>query len=281
MERDTVYYKSLGNLNNQGVILSGGGEPLLHPKFIETVKLIKSCGIKIGVNSNCLALDREQAIAIAENCEYFRISLDAGDAELYQKTHGMDKYSFQKVIDNIHMMAEVKHQINSNLSLGTGFLTNKETISQMENFVKLSKECGAGFAQFRPYQEDMTDITERYNKIKSTYEDEDFKVSASIQKYFNFNNGKNKIYDKCRGMFFSTVITANARVYACLHHRQNDDYLIGDLRQKKLEQIWNSYMKWYIYDTIDVQMCPSFCRNDSINNALFSLSQLKFHKEFL
>ena len=274
--------KSLNALNNQGVILSGGGEPLLHPYFKETVKLIKSYGMKIGVNSNCLALDKEKAVAIAENCEYFRISLDAGDANLYRKTHGMDESNFQRVVSNIHMMAKVKQEINSNLSLGTGFLTSEETVSQMDEFVKLSKKCSVHFAQFRPFQEDMTDITEKYNQIKAKYQDDNFKVLASLQKYSNFGKGRRKTYDKCRGMFFSTVITANARVYACLHHRQNDDYLIGDMRQgKTLDQIWNSYMKWYRYDTIDVQKCPSFCRNDSTNNILFNLSKKVIHKEFL
>jgi len=40
-------------------------------------------------------------------------------------------------------------------------------------------------------------------------------------------------------------------------------------------------MKWYRYDMIDVQKCPSFCRNDHINNTLASLDGKTFHKEFL
>jgi MoaA/NifB/PqqE/SkfB family radical SAM enzyme len=274
--------KSLSALNNRGVILSGGGEPLLHPRFIETVQLLKSYNIKIGVNSNCLALDKDKAVVIAENCDYFRVSLDAGNAYLYKKTHGMDESSFQKVIENIRLMVEVKRKLGSRLSFGTGFLTSHETVDHMEAFVCLSKECGVDFAQFRPFQEDMTDITEKYKQLKSIYEANNFKVLSSLQKYNNFNKGKAKGYDKCRGMFFSTVITANARLYACLHYRQNDDYLIGDLRQgKTLEQIWSSYKKWYLYDTIDVHNCPSFCRNDCINMLLFNLSKTKFHNAFL
>jgi MoaA/NifB/PqqE/SkfB family radical SAM enzyme len=274
--------KSLSVLNNRGVILSGGGEPLLYPHFIETVRLLKSYNMKIGVNSNCLALDKEKAIVIAENCEYFRISLDAGNASLYKKTHGMDEYSFQKVVENIQLMVEVKRKMNSKLSFGTGFLTSQETMDQMEEFVCLSKDCGVDYAHFRPFQDDMTDIVEKYKQLKSLYEDKNFKVLASLHKYNNFNKGKVKAYDKCRGMFFSTVITANARLYACLHYRQNDDYLIGDLRQgKSLEQIWGSYRKWYLYDMINVQNCPSFCRNDCSNILLFNLSKTKFHNEFL
>ncbi len=48
-------------------------------------------------------------------------------------------------------MAAIKQKTSSSLSQETGFLTNKETVPQMESFVKLSKECGVDFAQFRPF----------------------------------------------------------------------------------------------------------------------------------
>jgi len=172
----------LNELGNQGVILSGGGEPLLHPYFLESVEVFKSYGIKIGVNSNGLMLDEKKAMAIASNCDYLRISLDAGDAALYKKTHGMDENNFLNVVENIKMMAEVKRGINSLLSFGTGFLTNKDTISQMEMFVLLSKKCGVDFAQFRPYKEDTTVIMKEYEMLKK-YQSENFMITASIQKY--------------------------------------------------------------------------------------------------
>lgn len=272
----------LQELDCKGVILSGGGEPLLHPRFIQTLDLLKQKGVKIGVNTNGLALDQAKAEAIAKYCEYCRISLDCGEAKLYQETHGMDEKAFAAVLDNIRLLANVKQKTGLSLRLGTGFLTNKETTGQMESFVKLSKECGVDFAQFRPFQEDTTDISERYEQLKAQYEDERFSVLASLQKYRAFKKGRTKPYDRCRGMFFSTVITANARVYACLHHRQDPRYLIGDMREgKSLVQIWNSYRKWQVFEAIDVQGCPAFCRNDAINRTLAGLDEKVFHREFL
>jgi len=276
--------EGLQELNGQGVILSGGGEPLLHPNFIEAVGLLRSHGLKVGINSNCLSLNEDIAVAIARDCEYFRVSLDAGDASMYRQTHGMNEESFGKVINNIKMMARVKDEMGSKLSFGTGFLTSEQTIGQMEAFVRLSKDCGADFAQFRPYQNDLTDVTDQYHDIKRRYESEGFKVLASTQKYSMIGAMERKAYDKCRGMFFSTVITANARMYACLHHRQNDAFLIGDMREgqgKTLSQIWNSHKKWYVYETIDVKHCPLNCRNDSINGTLHNMSMKVAHSEFL
>lgn len=272
----------LQELDCKGVILSGGGEPLLHPLFIQTIALLRGKGLQIGVNTNCLALNQEQAEAIAKYCKYCRISLDSGDAKLYRKTHGMDTRAFDNVLENIRLLAAVKKREGTLLSLGTGFLTSKETAGQMECFVKLSKECGVDFAQFRPFQEDTTDVLEEYARLKKIYDDDGFRVLASQQKYGAFKGGKAKLYDHCRGMFFSTVITANARVYACLHHRQDPRYLIGDMREgNSLAAIWNSYQKWKVFEQINVQGCPAFCRNDAINRTLDGLSKKVFHQEFL
>ena len=268
-------------LGNEGIIISGGGEPLLHNKFIQTLYFIRQQGMKIGVNSNGLALTEEIAIAIAETCEYFRISLDAGTSSIYHYTHGMNEDCFKKVVANLHLMASVKENLKSNISFSTGFLTNLQTIDDMEAFIQVSKNAGVGAAQFRPFQDDTTNISESYIRLKEKYENENFKVLYSKQKYEEFNTIQERGYSKCRGMFFSTVITANARMYACIHHRQNPQYLICDIRNgESLIDMWN-YKKWMVYHEIDVSKCPRLCRNDSFNKVLERLDENIPHKEFL
>jgi hypothetical protein len=153
----------------------------------------------------------------------------------------------------------------------------------MEAFVKAAKEYGACAAQFRPFTGDSADISEEYKRLKEKYEDDDFKVLASLQKYCKFEDIAPRTYDRCRGMFFSTVVTADAKMFACLHHRQDPDYLIGDMRGegKTLEEVWNSYIKWMVYESIDVSICPPFCRNDSFNGVLAELDKDMIHKEFM
>ncbi|MDR2478030.1 MAG: radical SAM protein, partial [Treponema sp.] len=80
--------KSLADIDCKGVILSGGGEPLISPFFIYTVERLRLHGIKVGLNSNGLALDNDKIDMILKHCEYFRISLDAASPEMYKKTHG-------------------------------------------------------------------------------------------------------------------------------------------------------------------------------------------------
>jgi MoaA/NifB/PqqE/SkfB family radical SAM enzyme len=265
----------------KSIIISGGGEPLLHPNFSEILYYIKGKGLKIGLNSNGLALDSEKSKAIIDCCSYFRISLDAGTAEMYKITHGMNGDSFNHVIENIKMFSSMKKALKSEISFGTGFLTSEETKVDIFNFFKLSKDCGVDFAQLRPFTGDFTPIINELNKARELFEDKNFKLAASVHKYSRFNDEEKRPYDKCYGMFFNTVVTANFKVFACLHHRQNSKYFLGDLNDTTMKEIWNSSRIREVFGNIDCNDCPYFCRNDDINRTLDNIYKPIYHKEFL
>lgn len=273
---------SLADMGNKGVILSGGGEPLISPHFAYAVEKLRKCGMRLGLNSNGLALTRELAELIVDNCEYFRISLDAASPKLYQQTHGMPASAFQKTVENIKMFSQVKKERKSGISFGAGFLTSQDTAEEMEDFLILMKDSGADFAQFRPFTGDMYDITETYLKLKEKYEDQIFGVRASMQKYAEMKHGGHRNYNRCRGMFFSTVVTADAKVFACLHYRQNDAYYLGSITDEmSLSDIFRSSRMRKVYESINCAQCPTMCRNDVFNRTLDALSLDVIHSEFL
>lgn len=281
-EQIDLIVQSLRDIGNQGVILSGGGEPLISPHFSYAVKELRKNGMKLGLNSNGLALTEELAELIADNCTYFRISLDAASPELYKKTHGMPPAAFQKTVDNIRMFARVKKARGSQTSYGVGFLTSRDTAGEMEAFVRLARDCGVDFAQFRPFTGDLYDITETYQRLKEAYETPDFGVRASLQKYREMETGGKREYDRCRGMFFSTVVTADAKVFACLHYRQREEYYLGTITEDtSLSDIFRSPRMRQVYESIDCSKCPSMCRNDAFNRTLDTLSLDVTHREFL
>jgi MoaA/NifB/PqqE/SkfB family radical SAM enzyme len=268
-------------VEGKSVIISGGGEPTIHPNFTEILYYIKNKGLKIGLNSNGLALNEVKAKAIIECCSYFRISLDSGSPEMHQKIHGMNELAFNKVLENIRMFSQLKKELNGKVAFGTGFLTSEMTKPDIDNFFRVSKECGADFAQLRPFTGDYTKIDAELNDAKEKYEDENFKVNSSAHKYARFEDEEKRDYKRCLGMFFNTVVTANFKVFACLHHRQNEKYFIGDLNQNTLKELWNSSRIMQVFENIDCAECPSFCRNDDINRGLEFIDKDINHKEFL
>lgn len=274
--------KSISDMGGQGVILSGGGEPLLSPHFTYAVNKLRKEGIKLGLNSNGLALTEETANLIAENCEYFRISLDAASSEQYKKTHGMPEAAFKKVVENICLFSRIKKNAHSAVSFGVGFLTSEDTAEEMESFVRLVRDNGADFAQFRPFTGSSYDITDEYLRIKKKYETSTFAVRASLQKYREMRAEGKRNYDKCRGMFFSTVITADAKVFSCLHHRQEERHFLGQIDDEvTLSDIFRSARMRSVYENMDCSQCPPMCRNDVFNRTLNVLSLDVNHCEFL
>ncbi len=276
--------RNLRAMDNKGVILSGGGEPNCSPHFEYAIKLLKNAGQNIGLNSHGMNLNERLNEIIAENLEYFRISLDAGSAEMYEKIHGMKPKHFEKTLANIESFANTKARLGSKTSFGVGFLTSNITQGDMESFVRLVKERGADFAQFRPFTGDRLDITNKLLELREKYEDSEFKIVASYQKYKEMeglNEGVGRGYDKCHGMFFSTVISADFKVWACLHFRQSAKHFLGDLREHSLEEIWRGARIREVYNATTCAKCPILCRNDSFNRTLNKLSLDITNSEFL
>lgn len=283
-EQVEIVVENLKAMDNKGVILSGGGEPTISPHFEYAIKLLKNAGQNIGCNSHGMNLNEHFNEIIASNLEYFRISLDAGSPEMYLKIHGMKPSHFDKTLQNIENFAKTKQRLNSKISFGVGFLTSKLTECDMEEFVKLVKDRGADFAQFRPFTGDTLDITPKLESLRAKYEDSNFKIVASYQKYKEMAGlevSKERGYDKCHGMFFSTVISADFKVWACLHFRQSEKHFLGDLRKHSLEEIWKSARMREVYNNIDCATCPILCRNDSFNRTLDKLSLEILNSEFL
>lgn len=281
-EQIDLIVEGLRNIENRGVILSGGGEPLISPHFEYAVDLLRKNGMKIGLNSNGLALTQSKAEIIADSCEYFRISFDAATPEMYMKTHGMPPAAFEKVIENCRMFADIRNKRNSQTSFGMGFLTSGMTQDDMEGFVVIAKECGADFAQFRPFTGDVLDVTEKIHELQRKYNSDTFQVTASMQKYREMVNHGERTYDKCRGMFFSTVITADAKLFACLHFRQSEKHFLGEITSdNSIEDIFRSARIREVYNSIDCSECPILCRNDVFNRTLSLLSLDVNHIEFM
>lgn len=269
------------DFNLKSIIISGGGEPLLHKDFVDILYYIRNKGISIGLNSNGVSITEDKARAILDCCEYFRVSLDAGSPEMYLLTHGDNERIYNKVLSGIELVSKMKKNMCSSTSFGVGFLTNESTKKDIESFVNICKDRGVDFAQLRPFTNDFTNIEEEYQYVKKKYSSKSFRVVSSSHKFSHFADEDKRPYKKCYGMFFNTVVTADYKVFACLHHRQKDKYFIGDLHNNSLKDLWLSSRIVDVYNGIDFCDCPFFCRNDDINRSLFGVDTDVSHVEFL
>lgn len=286
LEEGKRIIKEIAELGARAITFTGGGEPLCNPTTIAFVNYAKELGLDIGFITNGLLLNKEICQFLVKSCVWIRISLDAGTSEMYAKTHGLDKDCFDKTVQNIKLLVETKKDINSAITIGTGFLTSPETISEILPFVKLSKELGVDYAQFRPYHYSKYDLL-----IEKTIEETEklatgnFNVLSSKHKYECMKiNDYGRNYKVCYGHQFATVIGADMKMYLCCHMRGMEKFCLGNLRKNSIKAIWDSDQRQKAIQNINLenlQECVPLCRCNTFNQVLWNIKQPREHKNFL
>lgn len=281
--------KELSEAKIRGLIFTGGGEPLCNVNTIDVVRLSKELGLDIGFITNGSLLNSENAETLLECCTWIRISLDASDEGMFQKTHGMNGNEHKRVVENIRLLSDIKEMIGSSCTVGIGYLTCDETIGGMVEAAKMGNDLGVDYLQFRPMQihrggnfdYHWTDVS---GKIKGClkYSYDGYKVLFSRHKYNMMKDSKyGRNYGRCYGHQFATVISASGKMYICCHLRGYDKYCIGDLNKNSFQEIWNSERREEVAINIDFKDCIPLCRDNTFNQILWNIKRPRDHVNFL
>jgi radical SAM protein with 4Fe4S-binding SPASM domain len=203
----------------------------------------------------------------------------------------MNGKTFERVVDNIRMMVRKKKVRKSKVTIGTGFLTFPEVNMDMLRFVKISREAGVDYAQFRPLLKKFNEMefnsTPQNDIVKKIYDcrklaTENFDVLCSSHKYGSMqHDAVRRRYTVCHGHNFAAVIAADKKMYICCHMRGMPQYCIGDLGRNTLEEIWKSKKRKKIFEGINFADCPLLCRCDGFNTILWDILQPAGHRNFL
>jgi radical SAM protein with 4Fe4S-binding SPASM domain len=92
--------------------ISGGGEPMLHPKATDLLIYAKRKGARIGLITNGSIFDEENLEALIESeVDNLEFSVDAGDEETYGQVRcGLD---WKKVNRNVNMAVAIRDRLKS------------------------------------------------------------------------------------------------------------------------------------------------------------------------
>ena len=273
----------------RGLIFTGGGEPLCNVYTIGAVELAKGFGLDIGFITNGALLDKDAGRTLLNCCTWIRISVDASDEVMFQKTHGMNGKEFKLILENVKELANIKRQTGSSCTIGVGYLTSEATISGMTDAAKVCSRMNVDYIQFRPMQihhggkfdYHWADADKHIEECLK-YSRNGYKVLFSRHKYDMMKDAKfGRNYGKCYGHQFATVISASGKMYVCCHLRGYEKYCIGDLRQNSFEEIWNSEHRKKVCEGIDFKDCIPLCRDNTFNQILWNIKEPREHVNFL
>ncbi|MDD5614450.1 MAG: radical SAM protein, partial [Candidatus Omnitrophica bacterium] len=117
--------------------ISGGGEPLMHPNFIEIIKYIKAKNISTHLITNFSLFNKAIIDELIKcNLDYITISLWAADAQTYLKIHpNSSQKTFENIISNIEYLVESRNKDKPLVKIYNVISTlNYKSLPQMLDF---------------------------------------------------------------------------------------------------------------------------------------------------
>ncbi len=251
--------KLMANKGLRSVIIIGGGEPTVYPKFGETVRLIKSLGLQVSVVSNGSRLRRilEVADCLDEN-DWVRLSLDSGSDDVFQAMHlPKQPISLDQICEEVPKIKKV----NPRFKIGFSFIVTWkgasindasiiENIHEMVVAAKRAKQYGFDYIAYKPFLTraevnnaevmDLREINMHLDEIiarirsqvdeAKQLEDDKFKVYETT----NLKVLENRSYETytnqpktCHMQFFRQVLSPLG-MYNCPVYRNQPHGRVGD-----------------------------------------------------
>lgn len=275
--------EDLKALGVKAVVYSGGGEPLLYPGVVGVMRAVKKAGIRQGLITNGTKIDQAGvAQAILENCDWVRISVDAGSQEIYRKTHG-PSCDFRKTIDAIEALAERRETINTNRPrIGVSFLLSMLNYKDLLPFALLFQGMGVDYFQVKPLVISVKDrlasgnifwrkeIFDQLSALPEHYRRPPYMVYTMGFKFVDLvKTAHEKTFRKCHGHPFYPVVTATADVYVCCLMIGNENLRYGKITEDfGLKKLWFSAKRQQVGEGVDVKACPVNCKLSETNKIL-------------
>lgn len=153
-----------------------GGEPLLHPAFMDLLDIIRRENLKITIETNGLLCTPEIASSIAKSRSRFvSVSIDGADAKMHEWIRGVPG-SFEKAKQAVRNLVNVSTPPQIIMTL------MRSNAHQVEEMVRLAESLGAASLKFNIMQP-----TARGENLFSSGEALSIKELIAVQKYVEEN----------------------------------------------------------------------------------------------
>jgi sulfatase maturation enzyme AslB (radical SAM superfamily) len=264
------FYKDWGV---KSTCVAGGGEPMLNPGFAAFLQRLGKNGVKSGIISNGSLLNEENARAIAENSSWCGISVDAGSKDVFMKVKNVkDEQMFDRVINNIRNLVNIKNQSGSKLEITYKYLLHPYNAQDIFRAAKLAKDLGMNTFHLRPvcwdnlYNQDHTEPI-NFSDYLETIEGQIEKARELEDESFRFYSVRHKFgekferkinFKKCLATPLVSTFGADGNVHLCFDVRGKKEWILCKHYPDPYEvlKVWGGPRHKKIIDSIELEKCP-------------------------
>lgn len=264
------------NPNIQVINLTGIGEALLNPEFMQMIEYAKKKEIYVWFNDNFTLMNKEKAEKIIDlGADYIIMSLDGATKETYEKIRRGAK--FETVIKNFTQLMEIRDAKKlSKPKLGINSVVLKENIHEIEDMVKKTKELKAENLMF------VSIVTSTNTGKLSLYGVDSKKIKPLVEKakqtakelkvnVFSWPDVELKKTEKtgCIYPWVNPYIGYNGDVIPCCfipqmaNARMEKENIMGNILNQSLKEVWNGKKYLEFRKKIKSSNPPKACKTCS------------------
>ncbi len=226
-------------------ITFSGGEPFLYPGLLSLIELCESKGIYTKISTNGTFLDEAVIQKLYRaGAEYIHLSLPAVTDGLYNEITG-SVHDLEKVKKAVRLLKEHGFYIRVKMVLMPGNIEEAEKLidfcaKENVDFVHLAPfiltEKGRGGRELIPSEDSLIQI--RNLCIEKGKQYEKTVIGEPPISSLCWEGPRN--ISKCGGIKDSLTILSNGNITFCEALGSNPDFILGNVYESSIEEIWNS-----------------------------------------
>jgi radical SAM protein with 4Fe4S-binding SPASM domain len=231
----------LYSMHIQLIDLTGGGEPTLHPQFIEFVKMCREREFQLALLSNGTWDDLRLFDLLAEGFSFIRVSLDASSGEVYERFHRPSRGGeFQRMMNNLEKLISEREKRKSGLVIGAKVKLSQANMNYVEGMITLTKDLGLDYIQFhiKPCGGEalLPDQRRNVHEILSELRNKHHPLLVYA------GGEEEKSENWCWSSMAQLTIDASGNVYSCPHFPdQMDAARLGNFFDLNINDLWLDY----------------------------------------
>lgn len=250
---------------NVGRISLSGGEPLLHPHFLDIVAIIRERDIQCNIFSNAVLIGEKMAKNLVDyGIKKVTTSLDGSTAESHDFLRGI-KGSFQKTVNAIKILGEYNVRVEVHCTLYRNNVREMPAILKLLNSLGVYEYVIAPARHLRPQQENNKNKNK--NELTITMNDFISIISETVRTEYEIFGTSQLVPDpnsnrrNCGGGSSFFMIKSDGRMVPC---PQSDPafFTFGNALTDSIAEAWNNaevLKKMRSFDFRSIKEC-SICK---------------------
>ena len=263
-------------LGVKAIQFTGGGEPTAHPQHLDIIHRAQALGMDTALVTNGLRLD--PLSPAIHGLKWIRVSVDAGDPEMYAQTRRVPPAHWATVWKNVGTLAERYEGV-----LGIGFVVTPENYRGIEQCARIAKDHGArnlrvgavfSTAGVGYYGDHIPAIVQTIRDAKASVDGDGFEILDLFGRRLGDLESGSPTESLCSYQYLTVFIGGDLNVYRCCNTAYTTAGKVGSLARQRLRYIRLDY------EPFDARKCQ-FCQFLGQNRAIAALMKPPTHVNFV